>query len=456
MKKSLSLALTLVLLNLFLSFMVLQSIEPAHAIKKEHHRSSDNSSSGQGDNSSSGQGDNSSSGQGDNSSSGQGDTNISSTASVNYTLSSQTKSIITNAGNSSEAIIHINQTSSGTTETIGLSCAIYGPSNDVNCGINPSSIIPNATAILTINTHNETAIGNYTAIITGYSSDTCIIQKIFLPITVNPYPATTTENITLIDENKSAKGARVFLDGLLQGTMDEINGSTFTITNQEPGTHELKISKDGYQDYIENITVTAGKISSINIRLQTLQLSPNYNSTKAISQHPPNKNNNNTSAKIPSSPEVSNVTAANPKKEPFKVHIYLSTPPYTVSKTITFLVNKSQIADSRIKDYRWDFGDGEIGKGLNITHSYQNPGRYTIRLEALDQKQVIESQDAKPVTILPGESGQTPWDPFLVIIIVAAAAAIGVFVIILLRIKKRNSSRTNTSTGADEDGTRVY
>ena len=35
-------------------------------------------------------------------------------------------------------------------------------------------------------------------------------------------------------------------------------------------------------------------------------------------------------------------------------------------------------------DYRWDFGDGTTGKGLNPSHVYSKPGKYRVRLRVVD------------------------------------------------------------------------
>jgi len=43
--------------------------------------------------------------------------------------------------------------------------------------------------------------------------------------------------------------------------------------------------------------------------------------------------------------------------------------------------------DGYIKSYKWDFGDGNIARGAKVTHSYQNPGKYRVLLDAIDNSE---------------------------------------------------------------------
>jgi hypothetical protein len=48
-------------------------------------------------------------------------------------------------------------------------------------------------------------------------------------------------------------GTEVFLDGTSAGTMSD---TTLTLTAQQAGKYTLKLTKDKYQDYTTNYTVT--------------------------------------------------------------------------------------------------------------------------------------------------------------------------------------------------------
>ena len=53
--------------------------------------------------------------------------------------------------------------------------------------------------------------------------------------------------------------------------------------------------------------------------------------------------------------------------------------------TATISGEASYDPDGSIAEYRWDFGDGEFGSGAVVTHTYGNPGSYTVSLIVTDQ-----------------------------------------------------------------------
>ena len=60
---------------------------------------------------------------------------------------------------------------------------------------------------------------------------------------------------------------------------------------------------------------------------------------------------------------------------------------------ISFTGLMSRSSNSKIIDYSWKFGDGQIGKGKHITHSYSKPGEYNVSLTVMDSLgQRIESE----------------------------------------------------------------
>lgn len=56
----------------------------------------------------------------------------------------------------------------------------------------------------------------------------------------------------------------------------------------------------------------------------------------------------------------------------------------TVNETIYFDASSSFDPDGVIVSYYWDFGDGTNATGVNVTHSYKNPGMYIINLIITD------------------------------------------------------------------------
>jgi len=63
--------------------------------------------------------------------------------------------------------------------------------------------------------------------------------------------------------------------------------------------------------------------------------------------------------------------------------------------------------DGSIAEYRWDFGDGEFGSGAVVTHTYEQPGSYTVTLIVMDQVGIPSDpiyamvQVTEPVNIYP-------------------------------------------------------
>ena len=60
--------------------------------------------------------------------------------------------------------------------------------------------------------------------------------------------------------------------------------------------------------------------------------------------------------------------------------------PYTgiASESISMTASGSTDADNQNLAYAWDFGDGTTGSGVDVTHSYQAAGTYTVRLIVTD------------------------------------------------------------------------
>ena len=56
----------------------------------------------------------------------------------------------------------------------------------------------------------------------------------------------------------------------------------------------------------------------------------------------------------------------------------------SVNQTIVFDASDSFDEDGVIVSYYWDFGDGENGSGVSLSHVYENPGEYTVTLVVTD------------------------------------------------------------------------
>jgi len=94
-----------------------------------------------------------------------------------------------------------------------------------------------------------------------------------------------------------------------------------------------------------------------------------------------------------------------------------------VNAIVTF--NGSGSTDNvGVTSYQWDFGDDQIGSGASATHTYQNPGTYTVTLSVRDAVGNIVT-DSMTVTVTGGGGNESsPWTLYAIIGIVAAAAAV--------------------------------
>ena len=57
--------------------------------------------------------------------------------------------------------------------------------------------------------------------------------------------------------------------------------------------------------------------------------------------------------------------------------------------TVAFDATRSSDANDDPLQYSWDFGDGTVGTGPEVTHTFQEMGRYTVRLTVEDGKALL-------------------------------------------------------------------
>ena len=75
-----------------------------------------------------------------------------------------------------------------------------------------------------------------------------------------------------------------------------------------------------------------------------------------------------------------------------------------VNTPVTFDASESYDPDGEIISFEWDFGDGNIGNGGQITHNYTQPGLYEVELTVTDnngaqgsQKKEIDIKNHRPI-----------------------------------------------------------
>jgi len=69
---------------------------------------------------------------------------------------------------------------------------------------------------------------------------------------------------------------------------------------------------------------------------------------------------------------------------------------------VTFDASASADSDSRIESYRWSFGDGASGTGVKASHTYFQPGTYSVRLTVSDASGASNASASAEKTISVG------------------------------------------------------
>jgi flagellin-like protein len=72
----------------------------------------------------------------------------------------------------------------------------------------------------------------------------------------------------------------------------------------------------------------------------------------------------------------------------------------TTDLSATFDASTSYDTDGTIDSYAWTFGDGSTGTGVNPTHIYTTPNKYTVSLTVTDNGGLLSSPETKDVTVI--------------------------------------------------------
>jgi PKD repeat protein len=131
-------------------------------------------------------------------------------------------------------------------------------------------------------------------------------------------------------------------------------------------------------------------------------------------------------------------------------------PPAYLNETFRFDASFSADADGAIMSYSWDFGDGQKGAGVVVTHNYSSPGNYTVRLTVVDEEGANSTAEASVwVREMPSiprppaeEKPQSPVAAIGILIVVVFVVVIG----ILLWSRARRREQPAEAAAQDEQG----
>lgn len=69
------------------------------------------------------------------------------------------------------------------------------------------------------------------------------------------------------------------------------------------------------------------------------------------------------------------------------------------NETVSFSAEGSVDRDGQIIEYKWNFGDGNAGQGMNVEHVYKKPGVYKVTLTATDDSGTKNSKAAASLKV---------------------------------------------------------
>ena len=117
-----------------------------------------------------------------------------------------------------------------------------------------------------------------------------------------------------------------------------------------------------------------------------------------------------------------------------EVEITSPTPGQQQSSEVSFTATAFDPDDDNL-DYLWDFGDDETSEEESPTHTYAEPGTYTVRVRVTDDNNVYD-EDTISITI-GGPSKDKDQDILLYILLLVVIVVVVLLILVLLMTKKK-------------------
>ncbi len=96
-----------------------------------------------------------------------------------------------------------------------------------------------------------------------------------------------------------------------------------------------------------------------------------------------------------------------------------------VGQTVSFNARNSSVAEgSHLVAFDWDFGDGAAASGVDVTHVYNSPGVYDVKLTVTDDKD-LSNTAVQQVRIDPGPEPPQPGEPPVAVISAPTQGEVG-------------------------------
>ena len=90
-----------------------------------------------------------------------------------------------------------------------------------------------------------------------------------------------------------------------------------------------------------------------------------------------------------------------PKNLPPRARILVGAAQVEIDDPVTFSAAPSVDQDGTLVLYLWDFGDGETGEGLLVSHRFRLPDIYVVRLTVADDGGAWDVAEVHVVVVIP-------------------------------------------------------
>jgi len=215
-----------------------------------------------------------------------------------------------------------------------------------------------------------------------------------------PAPPSPSGNLSV---DSDPAGAAVLVDGQAQGT------TPVALQALPAGDHRVRVVKDGYLDNSRVVKVAAGQTERLQVRLTHSAMTT---VTTQVEGRPSSEKKGGSGKKW----ALIGLAAAGVGAAAFVV-LTKNDPPIPgtigVSPTgtgmagftpYTFSSVGSSDPDNDPLTYEWNFGDGASGSGQSATHTYANPGSFSVTLTVKDEKHSVAAPGAS-VTVARSVAG---------------------------------------------------
>ena len=205
--------------------------------------------------------------------------------------------------------------------------------------------------------------------------------------------ATAAAKGTLSVESEPA-GAAVFVDGAFKGE------TPLNLENVTAGDHRVRLQKDGYLENARIISVTAGKASTVRVRLTP---GAQTQGSGISSGPPPNHKKWIYIGAAGAGAATAAAIVATRNSAPTLTGITVTPPGGLVNgTTITFSGQALRDPDNDPLTYAWEFGDGATATSATPSHVYTNIGSFTPKLTVSDGKHTVSASGTVTIKSLTG------------------------------------------------------